>query len=81
MMSMLLNRKNIIYTSEYISKLKIVKMNGRRKKGKMKEGRKEDRQGRLLFVQTFQNCLTEIKECDCCNSKMYVFLGKVKRHK
>ena len=45
------------------------------------EGRKEDRQGRPLFVQTFQNCLREIKECDCCSSKMCIFLGKVKRHK
>lgn len=56
-------------------------MNERRKKGKMKEGTRADRQGRLLSVQTFQNCLIEIKECDCCNSKMCMFLGKVKRHK
>lgn len=47
----------------------------------MKEGTRADRQGRLLSVQTFQNCLIEIKECDCCNSKMCMFLGKVKRHK
>ena len=49
MMSMLLNRKNIIYTSEYISKLKIVKMNGRRKKGKTKEGKKTDKVDFYLF--------------------------------
>lgn len=48
----------------------------------MKEGRK----GRWRKEQKQTDkadfyCLIEIKDCDCCNSKMCMFLGKVKRHK